>query len=311
MTIEDKELIKTNFYNNRKGFYSWLFCNEKRDYLVQDLRKMFPEASSDLERAYWLIFDLTEAPSCPTCGKKITFRAAKARNINGYQTHCCHKCGVLDPHHQETIKNTKFLKYGDENYNNSTKTNETCKQKYGGNGIRGDREKAKQTMLSKYNVASYLVSPEINNMRNNATIQNKIQETKRVHKTFNTSKPENLYYNYLCNKYGKENVLRQYKDDRYPFNCDFYIKSEDLFIELNLFPTHGKEPFDENNILHIEYLERCKISPKNWIEAQIPLIWAGTDVLKWETAQKNKLNYLRIYNLEGIYNEKSDNKQNS
>lgn len=307
MTKEDKELIITTFKTNRKGFYAWLFRNKERTYLIDELRVLFPNADSDLERVYWLVYNLTGVPTCPTCGKKVPFTASKSVNEYGYNTHCCHKCGTTDPHHQDAIKQTKLIRYGNSNWNNPEKATYTCKQKYGGNGIRGDRNKAKQTLLDRYGVEYYTKSEQINSMRNNAEIQEKIQNTKRQNKTFNSSKPEEEYYKYLCTKYGKENVIQQYKDNiRYPFNCDFYIKSEDLFIELNLFPTHGKEPFNAENKEHKALLEQCKINPHSWIEEQLPLIWAGTDVLKYETARRNKLNYKRLYNIEeGIQDEKS------
>lgn len=307
MTDEDRQLIIEQFTNNRKGFYAWLFKNNSRVYLVDELRTMYPDSESDLERAYRFVFNIKTAPICPVCGKRIPFLGGKSVNKTGYNGHCCHKCGTIDSHHQQMIKKTKLAKYGDQNWNNSEQATETCKQKYGGNGIRGNRIRAKQTMLEKYGVEYYTTSEEINSMRNNSEIQEKIQKSKRINNTFNTSKPEEDCYKYLCNLYGKSNVIRQYKDlVRYPFNCDFYISSEDLFIELNLFPTHGSEPFDSTNINHTLYLEHCKTAPNNWIEEQIPLIWAGTDVLKHQLAKQNNLNYVQVYNLEEFYNEKSN-----
>ena len=93
-------------------------------------------------------------------------------------------------------------------------------------------------MLKRYGVTTPLKSQEIKAKQLN---------TLRKHKTFNTSKQEKDYYNYLVNKYGKDDVLYQYTDSRYPYSCDFYIKSKDLFIELNLHWTHGGHPFDKNN----------------------------------------------------------------
>lgn len=309
MTEAEKELIIKQFLTNRKGFYAWLFKNNSRAYLVNDLRTRYPDAKSDLECAYRLVFNIEHPPVCPVCGKQIPFIGARSLNKTGYNDHCCHKCGTLDPHHQQAIKNTKRIKYGDQNWNNAKQATNTCKQKYGGNGIRGDRKKAKQTMLERYGVECFLNSDYINNIRNNRAIQQKIQESKRINNSFNTSKPEEDCYKYLCKLYGKSNVVRQYKDNkRYPFNCDFYIISEDLFIELNLFPTHGKEPFDTNNIEHQIYLEHCKTNPSNWVEQQLPLIWAGTDVLKLAIATQNNLHYLQFYSLEKlkeVLNEKS------
>lgn len=232
--------------------------------MVKELRLLYPDSRSDLECAYRLIFNIKDIPICPVCGKLIPFTGGKSINKTGYNDHCSHKCGTRDPHHQQMIKKTKLARYGDQNWNNPKQATETCKQKYGGAGIRGDRLKAKQTMLERYGVDYYTKSAEINSMRNSPAIQEKIQKSKRTNNTFNASKPEEICYRHLCKLYGKSNIVRQYKDlTRYPFNCDFYIKSEDLFIELNLFPTHGEEPFDQTNSKHVAYLEHCKADPKN------------------------------------------------
>jgi len=58
---------------------------------------------------------------------------------------------------------------------------------------------------------------------------------------------EEDYYNYLLSMYDKSDILRQYKSERYPWHCDFYIISEDKFIECNYFWTHGSHPFDKNS----------------------------------------------------------------
>ena len=39
-------------------------------------------------------------------------------------------------------------------------------------------------------------------------------------------------------------VITQYKDDRYPFACNFYIPSLDLFIECNYHWTYGGKPYE-------------------------------------------------------------------
>lgn len=47
------------------------------------------------------------------------------------------------------------------------------------------------------------------------------------------SKPEELMYERLVHRFGAQDVVRQYKSDRYPFLCNFYISLMDLYIELN------------------------------------------------------------------------------
>lgn len=86
---------------------------------------------------------------------------------------------------------------------------------------------------------------------------NKRINTLRQHNTFNTSKAEKITYDYLLTIYPKEDIEIQYdKDPRYPYNCDFYIKSQDLFIELNNHFTHGPHPFNPNNEEDVRLLKK-------------------------------------------------------
>ena len=100
----------------------------------------------------------------------------------------------------------------------------------------------------------------------------------------------------LCEKYGKDDIIRNYKEERYPFYCDFYIKSKDLFIELNRHWTHGGHFFDESNEEDLkklaEWQEKAKTS--EYMEYAI-INWTIRDPLKRSIAIKNKLNYEVIW----------------
>ena len=39
-------------------------------------------------------------------------------------------------------------------------------------------------------------------------------------------------------------VIRSYSTDKYPYNCDFYIPSKDVYIECNFHWTHGYMKYD-------------------------------------------------------------------
>ena len=126
----------------------------------------------------------------------------------------------------------------------------------------------------------------------------KIYNTKKEHNTFNTSKQEDLFYEELKKLFTSDDIIRQYKDDiRYPFNCDFYIKSLDMFIELNLIWTHGFHPFNTKNESDVQQLLVWKerSSKSNFYKNAI-YVWTIHDPLKIETAYKNKLNYILLYN---------------
>ena len=90
-------------------------------------------------------------------------------------------------------------------------------------------------------------SDEIKQKYDFKALNAKANETKRLNGTFNTSKPEEDAYVLLCDHFSKDDVIRQYYSEKYPFNCDFYIKSLDTYIECNFNWTHGGHWFDENN----------------------------------------------------------------
>lgn len=123
-----------------------------------------------------------------------------------------------------------------------------------------------------------------------------IYKTKKKNNTFHTSKPEEEYYQYLLSIYPETDIIRHYRDDRYPFNCDFYIKSEDLFIELNYTWCHDNHPYDPNNPADAAKLAKKlkKAETSNYHRWAIK-VWTESDVLKLKTLRENKLNFQIIY----------------
>lgn len=139
-------------------------------------------------------------------------------------------------------------------------------------------------------------------VKDRSLVANIARETKLRNHTYGKSKPEDGFYNYLCDKYGRENVFRQYRDKRYPFSCDFYIECLDTFVELNLFWTHGDSPFNINNLEHIKILnqwkERAKTRP-HYLQAIET--WTIRDPLKIKTAKDNNLKYIMYYKNDNLY----------
>ena len=111
------------------------------------------------------------------------------------------------------------------------------------------------------------------------------------------TKAEQEYYEYLKTLYSEDDIIKQYFDkERYPFRCDFYIKSEDLFIEVHGNWTHGGRPFDPQDIecqkQLAEWEEKAKTS--NYYKNAI-YTWTDLDVRKVKTAKQNNLNFEVIY----------------
>lgn len=188
-------------------------------------------------------------------------------------------------------KNTLLKNHGDKNWNNRPKARKTMRIKYG-------KDNYSQTDISRNR---YYNKQFVNNFIK------KQRSSKKKNNTYGTSNMEDMIHQLLIYKFDFEDVIRQYYDEnRYPFSCDFYIKSLDLFIELNFYWTHGFEPYDKDNVKHQEQLI-------NWIKnsqeinfkqekksqyRQAIYIWTTDDVNKFKTAKQNKLNYLTFYNLE-------------
>lgn len=121
--------------------------------------------------------------------------------------------------------------------------------------------------------------------------------TKKAHGTFNTSKPEEEFYKELCTQYGAENVEYQYREARYPFKCDFYVKTLDLFIELNYTWEHGPHPFNEEDPKDLELLSLWQMRSTDGKSRYLYAIkqWTEIDPQKLECFRKNKLNFQIIY----------------
>lgn len=127
----------------------------------------------------------------------------------------------------------------------------------------------------------------------------KIFDTKRKNHSWNTSKPEEEFNDFLVNLFSKEDVIRNYSDERYPTRCDFYIRSLDIFIELNLHPSHFTHPFDNSNVEDIEYFAKLKESNDRWSKMILD-VWGDRDIQKLNIAKKNKLNYYTCYSNEEV-----------
>lgn len=135
-------------------------------------------------------------------------------------------------------------------------------------------------------------------------VQQRISDTKRRNNSFHISSWEAMLTEKLSNLFP--DLKTQYKDKRYPFHCDFYIPSLDLFIECNFHWTHGRRPFNPNNekdmeqLRHWEELGRSATSvrDKGQYYKNAITTWTDLDVRKRTIAEQNGLSYLVFYFLK-------------
>jgi len=199
---------------------------------------------------------------------------------------------------------TKRERYDNEHYVNPDLAKKTCLERYGyasTSQVPEFKEKKKQTCLKHYGVEYPMQSKEVQAKYNFNEIKEKAFETKKRNGTTNTSKIQQWFISELKKIYGEEDILVEYKEERYPYHCDAYIKSLDIFIELNIYFTHGGHKFDANAEVDKAKLDIWKAKSvssqffKNAIE-----VWTITDPAKIKCAEDNNLKYLTFYTEQEI-----------
>ena len=268
---------------------------EKHDYLPLKARE------------YLYINNMREVPICPICHKQVRWNVSSG---SFYITCGDKECISI---YRKTIgyekaKMTLLEKYGDEKYNNMEKNHNTNRKNHNGK-LSNNIEKMRETCMTRYGVDNYRKSQKCKelwkdeNFINRALTKN--YESKRKNNSFNKSNPENAIYDILIEKYP--DLKRQYKSDVYPYSCDFYIPSKDLYIEINFHWTHGGMLFDENNEICQQKLNIWKmksINSKYFLNAIYT--WTVLDYKKHLKIREHNLNFIIFYNMKE-FNEWCEN----
>jgi hypothetical protein len=201
-------------------------------------------------------------------------------------------------------------KYGVDNYSKTQEFKDYLKEHHD-----EIEQKKKQTNIDRFGVDSFFKTKEHKEFikeymqKYYVDIQKKIYEAKKRNNTFNKSKGEEKVYIELLKKFKKEDICRQYKSEKYPYACDFYITSLDLYIECHFSHFHNFRPFDINDTEHIKELKilqnkaqeiNFKGSSKKQYEMIIK-VWTKADPKKLKTFIAKKLNYKIFYNLDQFY----------
>ena len=206
------------------------------------------------------------------------------------------------------------------------KSIETQTAMYGGIGLAGEatKQKAMTTNLARHGGTNVMDNPAVRvklantNTRlyggaspfSSAAVRHKcvarnrrqlyaaMREYKATHHVSDfvcESFSEFVAFRHLVDRFGTDDVLLQYGlhpyDARYPYNCDIYVKSLDLFIELNFYFVHGGHWFDENN--HDDLLRVKHLQESTSIKCQKAVkVWTVDDVQKRQTAAASGIRYL-------------------
>ena len=312
-----------NFLNKRNINWNGLKNTHKEygDYL----KSRFNDDITPLESIYRIINNISEAPKCPVCGKKLKFRSylfkysvfcskdcalskegTRLSNIKNKQTKLERygvDCNFKDPNLRKQYeqvklkkygsvnnyqkgKQTKLEKYGNENYNNLEKYKQTCLEKYGvDNGAKSIKSKQKQR-------DTFLRNYGVDYYTRLDEQKQKSYITKKKNKTFSSSNIEKLFEVYLIENNIK--YIYQYRSKEYPFNCDFYIPKFDLYIEIQGNWCHGNHPYDPEDENDRDTILLWESRGTKYYNNAIE-VWTKRDPLKRKIAKDNNLNYLEVF----------------
>lgn len=309
MLITDQYIIDRFFTDkgNRIKYYNKEIQNNS--IIKKYLDNRFNDCTDYNEILWRIKLCYEQVPICPICNKnKLKFKGTiqigynqtcskicrnKLWHINmtktiqeKYNVDNCFQSEIC----KQKIRETNLERYGVtcslQNKEIQNKSKYTNLKRYGvenGGGSIQSIQKNKETCLRKYGVTNIMYMDGM---------VDKIYEIRKQNHTINTSKPEEMIYQKLCEKY--DNVKRQYKSELYPYRCDFYISEKDLYIECNFHWTHGNHLFDENNEDDIQKLNTWKSKNTHYYKCAIKT-WTIMDPLKIKTANDNKLNYQIFY----------------
>ena len=296
-------IIKTIFLRNDKRGFEKLEGNRIRKlqnglypniyYYIINRFNDSPNNVTLRENLTRIIYHIEKRPVCKLCGKEVSFNGKK--KLNFFDNYCSCRCAGIDTYNYNSLLGQQEynLKHYGVKHNFQTK-------KF--------KEKRKQSLIEHFgsmddfqkyteNKGKETLKEHYGSLENAYKASHiKSDNTKRIKGTFNTSNPEEKGYKLLYNKFGFCDVKRQYKTKEYPFACDFYVKSLDLYIEFNFHWTHGGHKFDPNDKDDVDKLNIWKeksLTSKFYKSALT--VWTERDIKKFKYATENNLNYLAFY----------------
>ena len=292
----NSNIDKSGFLKKEIGF-SKKFPEFYKEFLKVEFPKELKELSFQQKLWHFLQDDFT-IHRCE-CGKELHFIDFK----KGYRTYCSKNCPCLINHNNETIQLAQLSSRKKES---RKKAVNTIIEKNGGKfwsdeNLEKIRKPYKNDIERCEKLRKSLKEKRpIMNEKIRETLKENIKKfTELTGKKPNgcSSKIEILFYKYLIDLFGFENVEPQYYGkERYPFSCDFYISKIDLFIEIQGTWTHCNHPFNKETKEDIEQLEFLKEKSKesNYYKNTI-YTWTDLDVRKRRYVEENNLNYLEIF----------------
>lgn len=326
---ENNKKINSNKVQNK-----WL--NNHQDYKLY-LERRYSDIPTNLfsyKEVLWRILNNIDIrPVCECCGDSVNFIGKRDKRWNNGYFHFCENCrnsergkniikekrentnlkiygyknGLSNKDVRQKIEKTNIEKTGKDNpFKLKNIQEEIVKKRYDKTGFKYPLQnpeilkKQQDTLKQLYGKPFFAQTDSFKNLFKNPEylkdFLKKKEETLTKNKTHNKSKKEELLKIYLTELYP--DLLYQYNSEKYPFNCDFYIPSLDLYIEYNGAQYHNGCLYNlARDKIQLELLKNKEQLLKNKKNQYTNIIetWTIRDIKKYYTAIENKINYLIIY----------------
>lgn len=174
---------------------------------------------------------------------------------------------------------------------------ETFRKRYGVDNVMRNtdvKRRLAETNLARYGSLSPFGDPKVT-LASQAVRCQRMQEHVAAGDLSVMGSWERVLYQHLIRRFKSTDVVYQYGvfpyDARYPYPCDFYIRSCDVFIELNAHYSHGGHWFDINDEHDVRRRDAwlASTSTANKMAAET---WCVRDVEKRTCARHSGLRYL-------------------
>ena len=286
---------ETKFINLTYGFHnycSYKCANQDLD-KIEKQNQTFRSNPNNVEQARQHIINHNKSEKARITSSKIGLRTGPLNMKKAHEQDTIKWCDVCQQNTKHLIGIGCMTCYNKSESHKKSIIN-TVKKRYGEQysnvyQVPSVKDKIKSTSMQRYGVENPGASKiarikAINTMRQNG----------------NYSKDED-YFAAELNKLGIR-FKPQYKSDKYPFDCDFYLIDYDIYIELNIYWSHNNHFFDSNNQDDLDTLaiwtDKANKGHKQYQNAIN--VWTKKDILKRDTAQQNNLNYVVLWSRQEI-----------
>lgn len=213
----------------------------------------FKDCNDFNEAIYRIIYNITETPKCPICGKILKFN-------KGYNKHCSNKCKANDINVRLKCKQTCLNKYGVENVSQNSnikeKVKNTFSEKWHGRGAQSEiiKEKMQQTCLERYGCKHNWQNKEIWNKTNETRI-NKYGSANNIKKANETNLSK-----YGCTRPSQNQAIKEKTIQSNIKKYGFINHTQRL--EYRQFMSQLRQYQIENNLINYKEIFKKQIETK-------------------------------------------------